>query len=187
MVLGVSSRSWLAVTAMRRPGREGVRLSARVRAEVGLTSRVRAREAAPDTDPCGRRRELHTSRSLRAHSGAFRAGKRPRGRAAAFSVAIATEKAAASKCVLPNTHGSVDFPRSPSRDASPVTHPRSSRDEPLAPRRAPSRTPHIPRPSRARSQPARAVTETAVLADPPCVPSLGRQLLTARTLSRPSL
>ena len=46
-VLGVSSRSWLAVTAMRRPGREGVRLSSQVRAEVGLTSEVGARDATP--------------------------------------------------------------------------------------------------------------------------------------------
>src|SRR6185437_477519 len=48
-VLGVSSRSWLAVTAMRRPGREGVRLSPQVRAGVGLTPRVRARDATPGT------------------------------------------------------------------------------------------------------------------------------------------
>jgi len=41
MVLGVSSRSWLAVTAMRRPGREGfVGKWAQVRAEVELTSQV---------------------------------------------------------------------------------------------------------------------------------------------------
>jgi len=35
-------------------------------------------------------------------------------------------------CVLPNTHGSVTFPASPSRLASLVTDPSLPRDEPVA-------------------------------------------------------
>ena len=47
-VLGVSWRSWLAVTAMRRPGREGfVKRPARARTKVGLTSGSCARNATP--------------------------------------------------------------------------------------------------------------------------------------------
>src|SRR6185437_17167383 len=61
---------------------------------------------------------------------------------------------------LPNTHGSVDFPRSPSRDASHVTFSWDSH----APRVAiPPRIRHSPTdpPSRRRPQPARAAAERA--------------------------
>ena len=52
-VPGVSWRSWQAVTAMRRPGREGsVKHPAQVRAEVGLTSKGPAREK-PHLPPIG--------------------------------------------------------------------------------------------------------------------------------------
>src|SRR3954454_6514436 len=48
---------------------------------------------------------------------------------------------ASRSCVLPNTHGSVDFPRSPSRDASPVTFPWDSRASRVA---QPPRIRHSP-------------------------------------------
>src|SRR4051812_5878887 len=59
---------------MRRPGHEGVVwFRCEGRAEVGLTSRLRAREATKSPGRRRRLRELHTSRRLQALSCAFRA------------------------------------------------------------------------------------------------------------------
>jgi hypothetical protein len=112
-----------------------VRLSPQVRAgegtgpaEVGLTSRVGAGDATPVIHSCGRCRERHTPARLRPHLGP---GKRVRERAAAITGAIAPTKLAARKSVLCNTHGSVYFPRSLSRDAQSATNPCPSVTSPL--------------------------------------------------------
>jgi len=69
----------------------------------------------------------------------------PRKRAACISRPIARSIHAARNRLLSNTHGSVYFPRSLPRDASPVTHPCPSRDEPSVLRRE---IPHLPIPGR---------------------------------------
>ena len=70
--------------------------------------------------------------------------KTPRERAASITGAIAPVMLAARESVLSNTHGSVDFPRSPSRLASPVTFPWDSRASRVA---NPSRIRHSHRPA----------------------------------------
>ena len=134
-VLGVSSRSWLAVTAMRRPGREGFV------GKYGSSSRFR--------------QELHTLVTLLSHPDSavrsfppvWGANDERLSRAAADRGGTCAEAWSSWK----NPRGGVDFVSSPSRLPQP---------------RRRSFTVFITRPSRARSQPARAVTETAALADP---------------------
>jgi hypothetical protein len=80
----------------------------------------------------------------RAPSSSSRARKRVRERAAAITGAIAPTKLAARKSVLANTHGSVDFPPSLSRDARSATNPCPSRAPRVTRGRRSFRTPHRP-------------------------------------------
>jgi len=90
----------------------------------------------------------------------FEPERRPRERAACISRPIARSIHAARNRLLSNTHGSVDFPRSPSRLASLVTLPweggkRSVAPPVTHPRRTPGGPRHSPHP------PAVSATATA--------------------------
>ncbi len=118
MVLGVSWRSWLAVTAIRRPGREGVEGFARFGRRSDLRRRWVREMPHLSEFRDGVAGNVTLPRTLGLLSGLE---KGPQERPAAITVAIAPIRTAARKSLLSNTHESVDFPRSSSRLASPVT------------------------------------------------------------------
>ena len=154
-VLGVSSRSWLAVTAMRRPGREGfVKHRAQVSHELRTPVTLPHESAAPQR--MSSQLSAHTADNCELTGGTLEEGAR--------------------KGDVPG----ISVTRSHIGEGS-VSLPWLSR---VPPATIPHHSPH-PRPSRPRPQPARAVAETAALTETPCVPYLGRRLREAPSLPRP--